>query len=336
MKTKIRASDFDVTGTVQVSSTETVRASVKDIFEQLYPEGEFEPLTTVFEDFRRLFEGDYPGYRGCDTVYHDLQHTLDITLALIRLIGGYERAHTDAPLGAENTKLALITALFHDSGYILRDDDDRINGAEYTRTHVTRGAQFMTEYLPTVGLAHMVNPATAIIHFTGYEVQPDTIEVSEPVHRVIGQLVGTADLVAQMADRCYLEKCRDRLFTEFVLGGLIGDDNTDVEETGTHEVTYESGLDLLRKTPAFFDNAFDRLNGPLEGVYKYFKVWFGNEDPYTSSIRQNREYLDKVLEGGDWSVLRRKPPVFTTGGQQQLEDTQEIALLRLRDSAEVD
>ncbi len=333
MKRQIRASDYDVTGTVQVSSAPAVCAAVKDIFLQLYPAGEFEPLTTVFEDFRRLFEGELPGYRGCDTVYHDMQHTLDITLALIRLVGGYERAHSDAPLGAENTKLALITALFHDSGYILKDDDDSINGAEYTRTHVTRGAEFMNEYLPTVGLAAMTGPATTIIHFTGYEIAPDQIEVTHPVHRLIGQLVGTADLMAQMADRCYLEKCRDRLFTEFVLGGLIGDDKT---VTGPTEVTYESGLDLLRKTPAFFDNALDRLNGPLNGVYKYFSFWFGSQDPYTASIQQNREYLDKVLESGDWSVLRRKPPVFTTGGQKQLEDTQEIALLRLRDSAEID
>lgn len=327
MNKQRRASDYDVTGTVQVSSAPAVRDAVRAIFSQLYPDGDFDPMPTVFEDFRRLFEGELPGYRGCDTVYHDLQHTLDITLAFMRLVGGYERRHADNPLGPENTKLGLVTALFHDSGYILRDDDDRINGAEYTRTHVTRGAQFMAEYFPTVGLAHMVAPATTIVHFTGYEVNPDDLEVDKPVHRIIGQLVGSADLVAQMADRCYLEKCRDRLFTEFVLGGLV---ETTVPD---EEKTYQSGLDLLKKTPAFFDNAFARLDGPLDGVYRYFSDWFGNGDPYTESIQQNRTYLEKVLEAGDWSILRRKPPVFTTGGQKQLEDTQEIALLRLRETA---
>ena len=36
----------------------------------------------------------------------------------------------------------------------------------------------------------------------------------------VGHLLGTADMIAQMADRCYLEKCRDRLYAEFVLGGV--------------------------------------------------------------------------------------------------------------------
>ncbi|NND61508.1 MAG: hypothetical protein HKN49_14715 [Gammaproteobacteria bacterium] len=323
MKQQRRASDYDVTGTVQVSSASAVRDVIRDMFDQLYPDGNFEPMPTVFEDFRRLFEGELPGFRGCDTVYHDMQHTLDITLAFMRLVGGYERRHPTEPLGPENCKLGLVTALFHDSGYILRDDDDRINGAEYTRTHVSRGARFMAEYFPTVGIGEMVEPATTIVHFTGYEVDPNTIDVAKPLHRVIGQLVGTADLVAQMADRCYLEKCRDRLFTEFVLGGLVESSPTE---------NFPSGIDLLRKTPEFFDNAFNRLDGPLEGVYSYFTDWFSTGDPYTESIYQNRRYLEKVLEAGDWSILRRKPPVFTTGGQQQLEDTQEIALIRLRES----
>lgn len=321
-----RASDFDVTGTVQVSDAAAVCAAVRDIFVRLYPDADYEPLPRVFEDFRRLFEGELPGFRGCDTVYHDLQHTLDMTLATMRLLGGYVRTRGSAAFGPDHAKLALVTALFHDSGYILRDDDDSINGAEYTRTHVSRSAQFMGEYLPTVGLGALADAAGTIVHFTGYEKNPDDIPVTDPVHRLVGQIVGTADLMAQMADRCYLEKCRDRLFTEFVLGGLaIGND-------GAGAVNYESGLDLLRKTPQFFDSAQERLEGPLEGVYRFFAAWFDGEDPYTASIARNREYLDRVLEKGDWSILRRKPPVFTTGGQKQLEDTQEIALLRLRDS----
>lgn len=333
MSSNRRPSDFDVTGTVQVSDADTVRDSVRDMFTQLYPGSEFEPMSRVFEDFRRLFQGELPGYRGCDTVYHDMQHTLDITLATMRLIGGYERAmRPDTELGPDNARLALITALFHDSGYILREDDDSINGAEYTRTHVTRSAQFMAEYLPSVGLEHLVEAASSIVHFTGYERNPDDISVPDPIHRLVGQLVGTADLMAQMADRCYLEKCRDRLFTEFVLGGLAIGDNGD----GAPAVNFESGLDLLRKTPEFFDSAQARLDDAMGGVYRHFSDWFGGRDPYTESIAQNRLYLDRVLEQGDWSILRRKPPVFTTGGQKQLEDTQEIALLRLRDSAAMD
>ena len=62
--------------------------------------------------------------------------------------------------------------------------------------------------------------ASMIVHYTGYELDLDTIELDDPRDTLCGHLLGTADLIAQMADRCYLEKCRDRLYKEFVLGGV--------------------------------------------------------------------------------------------------------------------
>ncbi len=112
------------------------------------------PLARAFEHFERLFAGEVEGFHGVDTVYHDRQHTLDITLALARLIVGFERqADEQQRLGAERALVGLITGLFHDVGYLRRADDlESRNGAEFTRTHVSRGARFLTEYLPEVGL----------------------------------------------------------------------------------------------------------------------------------------------------------------------------------------
>ena len=84
-----------------------------------------------------------------------MQHSLDDTLAMARLLVGYERTHTrEQRLGAERAVIGLVTALFHDAGYIREmADTQHRNGAEFTRTHVTRGAQFLARYLPTIGLA---------------------------------------------------------------------------------------------------------------------------------------------------------------------------------------
>jgi len=61
--------------------------------------------------------------------------------------------------------------------------------------------------------------ATQIVHFTGYELKSIQIRLDD--RRPQGRSpLGTADMTAQMADRCYLEKCRDRLYPEFVLGGI--------------------------------------------------------------------------------------------------------------------
>ncbi|MDH3587946.1 MAG: hypothetical protein OEQ74_00945 [Gammaproteobacteria bacterium] len=324
-----RLSDFDVTGTVQVSCAHTVRDAVRDIFAQLYPNQSFDTLAQVFDDFRRLFQGEYPGYRGCDTVYHDMQHTLDMTLAMARLIGGWEKAHeAEEQLGFQNATLGIVTALFHDSGYILHEGDDQtVNGAEFTLVHITRGVNWLREYLPTIGLDHLVAASVEVIHFTGYEKPIDQIELDDLKHRTVGKLLGTADLMAQMSDRCYLEKCRDRLYSEFVLGGLAVNENGD----GDTAVNYESGLDLLKKTPEFFDRVTnERLDGVFEGVYSYFSDWFDGDDPYNHMVQQNLDYLAKIMETGDWSILRRQPPLFTTS-ENQLEDTQKMVQLRLRD-----
>src|SRR6184192_517536 len=141
--TSVRRSDFDVTNSVQVSSPRPVLRAVEVLYRPTWPGLSMEPLARAFEHFERLFAGLVPGYHGVDTVYHDRQHTLDITLALARLLVGYERQQNESGrLGGARAVVGLITGLFHDVGYLRRTDDrDSRNGAEFTRTHVSRGAR---------------------------------------------------------------------------------------------------------------------------------------------------------------------------------------------------
>jgi hypothetical protein len=309
--TSARRSDFDVTDTVQVSSTTAVEAAVEALFAPTWPSVSLEPLRRAFAHFERLFAGEVPGYHGVDTVYHDRQHTLDITLALARLLVGYERqAEPAARLGGERAIAGLITGLFHDVGYLRRTDEhDSRNGAEFTRVHVSRGARFLEDYLPRIGLAHWVPFAREVIHFTGYEFPAAQIEARLGDRRdiVAGHLLGTADMIAQMADRCYLEKCRDRLYVEFVLGGVA----LPVSPSGQTEVKYASGLDLLRQTPQFVDEVrAKRLDGQFGGVYRHIEILYNGRNPYIEAIDRNVEFLRRVLRSENWRLLRRRPPIF--------------------------
>jgi hypothetical protein len=304
-----RRSDYDVTNTVQVSSAVAVRRAVEELYTRTWPGGPVDRLGLAFTDFERLFGGQFPGYLGCDTVYHDVQHSLDDTLAMARLLVGYERSHTpEQRLGAERALLGIVVALFHDAGYIRQTDDTKHrNGAEFTRTHVGRSAQFLARYLPTIGMAEWVPVATQIVHFTGYELRFDQIRLDDARDRKVGHLMGTADMTAQMADRCYLEKCRDRLYPEFVLGGIAVANG----EQGL-KVTYGSGLDVLRQTPEFVAETMrTRLDGEFGGAYRYFEVLFGGRNPYMEAIEGNLGYLRQVLQTKRWSMLRRVPPCFT-------------------------
>ena len=305
-----RRNDFDVTNAVQVSKPAAVRDAVHELFADTFPGASFDKLWLAFHDFERLFTGNYPGYLGCDTTYHDLQHTLDMTLALARLLVGYERSVDPAErLGAHRAQMVIVTSLFHDSGYIrhAERDSEFQNGAEFTLYHVSRSADFLRRYLPEIGLSRDVGVSSMIVHFTGYELDLDQIELDDPRDAICGHLLGTADLIAQMADRCYLEKCRDRLYKEFVLGGIA----VESAAPGEFVVRYESGIDLLRKTPAFYKQVSkERLEAKFNRAYRYVEVLYDGGNPYVEAIKMNLTHLVRVLKSDEWRLLRRSPPYF--------------------------
>src|SRR5918996_2111087 len=104
-----RLNQNDVTNRVNVEDPDRVRDAVLAIFGARYPGSDFAPLSRAFDDLRALFEGRFPGYLACDTLYHDLRHTLDMTLAMARLIDGHERicAQPDR-LGARRAMLGVL------------------------------------------------------------------------------------------------------------------------------------------------------------------------------------------------------------------------------------
>jgi hypothetical protein len=324
--TQYRRSDFDVTNTVQVSSADAVRHAVGQLFCEIWPETRLELLDQAFSDFERLYHGRFPGYHGCDTIYHDLQHSLDGTLAAARLVVAHDRTHAaEQQLGAERAMVAVIVALFHDAGYIRRIDEHmHSNGAEFTQHHVSRSSEFLCLYLPTLGLSNWAAISAQMVHFTGYEKKFNQIELPDPLDRIAGHLIGTGDLIAQMSDRCYLEKCRDHLYPEFVLGGIAAPID------GTAEARFLSGLDLLRQTPEFFaETRRTRLDGEFNGAYRALAVLFNGRNPYMEIIERNLEYLGEVLSTGNWPMLRREPPCFTWE-QNPLQKVRELMSTYLR------
>src|SRR3954454_19943819 len=188
-----RRSDYDVTDTVLVSSAPDVRHAVEELFAKVWPGHKFPAFAHVFHDFERMFSGRMPGYFGVDTVYHDQQHTLDITLATARLIVGHELTVPEAQrFGAERAMLGIVVALFHDVGYLRTTrDTDVPNGAEFTTVHVSRGAAFPREYLPKIDLARWADVAADIIHYTDYDRPFKNSRGPDPRDDKLGDFAGT-------------------------------------------------------------------------------------------------------------------------------------------------
>jgi len=302
-----RRSNYDITDDVELTNADHVRKAVCTIFHSAFNQYNQAAITQAFDDCERLFEGDFPTYLPCDTLYHDKQHTLDMTLALARLIDGHERSVAkDERIGAERAVIAIITALYHDSGYIRHEHDhNHFNGAEYMPVQVSRSADFLKRYLHKINLGEYAQVAANMVHYTGYEVTPNNIHLPDEKWHLLGHMLGTADLISQMSDRCYLEKCRDRLYPEFVLGGLA----VTTDARGRKIECYTSGEDLLSKTPAFYETDVEhRLNVLFNSVYNYEIAHFGGERYYINGLGKNQSYLKKVMKAGDFCLLRRKPP----------------------------
>ena len=301
-----RRNDYDVTDRVNTTEPASVNGEVNRIFLELYPNASTHVLNRCFRDLTRLQRGEYPGYHACDTSYHNLQHSLDVTLAMARLMDGYERTQDrSSELGARLFRFGIVTALFHDIGYLRKINDTRHkNGAEYTLKHVTRGAKFLEDYMNRIGMAELAPIASQIIHFTGYEKPIAKIDVPNLSFRLLGNMLGTADIIAQMADRCYLEKCRDRLYPEFVEGGLAARDESDRRSS----VMFRSVGDLMVKTPHFYKTATVRLNDQLGSAHGYAGKHFGGQNLYFDEIEKNMQYATAVAQQGDLTLLRREPP----------------------------
>lgn len=131
-----------------------------------------------------------------------------------------------------------------------------------------------------------ITDAARIIECTCLGLAADKLDFDSDQARTCGQILATADLLAQMADREYLEKLL-LLYLEFAEAGL----------------PYESPHDLLEKTHGFHDMMNNRMDGPLAGMRQYalphfIHRWDIHEDLYDKSIQANMSYLYTVLEQG--------------------------------------
>lgn len=244
---------------------------------------DFRPCEQAYGHVVRLFEGRYPGYRGSNTSYHDLAHTMHVSLALVRLMHG---AFTEGErfTGGEVT-LAIISGLMHDTGYIQTADDLEGTGAKYTLTHISRSIEFVVQhYRHDPDFSGKMPLFRDILNCTGLNTKVSEIIFPTRAVELLGKMLGTADLLGQMSDRYYLEKLPE-LYDEFVEAGIGG---------------YADRLDLLEKTFAFYDMTKRRFTLELGDVYRYAQAhfrrrWGIDENLYLTAIERNMGYLEAVL-----------------------------------------
>lgn len=269
---------------IPMDSPEAVLNEVQVILDLISPDFDPAPVRSAFTKTVALYEGSWPGYKACNTEYHDLHHITDTLLAMARLIHG--AVLTGKAFNDHNIVLGLIAALLHDAGYIQEKDDLEGTGAKYTASHVQRSINFLQLHGPEYGLAdEAILTVEAMIICT--DIAADIASINFPTSQIelLGKMLGTADLLAQMADRTYLEKLLF-LYHEFKEADFGG---------------YQSELDLLRKTVGFYDFIAKRLKTTLDGTNRFMishfaSRWSIRADLYHEAIENQKNYLKQILE----------------------------------------
>jgi hypothetical protein len=260
-----------------------VEKEVGAIHATLFPDGERAFVPRAFGWATQCFRGEHADYLPIDVGYHDLEHTLQGTLCLARLLQGRHRAGVLPRLTVEAFELGMLAILFHDTGYLKRRGDPDGTGAKYTAVHVGRSAAFAREFLRPRGYSDAAVLAVEnMINCTGIGTDPQAIRFQDELERTVGYALGTADLLGQMAAADYVEKL-PVLYAEFAEAARHATAGT------AHLFAFESAGALMRNTPAFWeryvrpkiDDVFRRLYDFLRDPYP------GGPNPYVQRIEQN-------------------------------------------------
>ena len=259
-----------------------VAAFVEGKFAAMYPGARSTWLKRIFRDMEALFTGRHPDFASCDVRYHDFEHTLQATVCLTLILEGRHIAGVEPNLTPRQFQLAMAGVLLHDSGYLRVRSDMKGTGAKYTYCHVLRSCAFAASYLPTLGANdYEVEAVLGAINCTGPTKQVSRLFFREPVERVVGCALATADYLGQMAAADYPDEL-EILFDEF----KESDDYIHLPESRR---AFKSASELTSMTPLFWKKWVQpKLEADYQAMYRFLaRPYPQGPNPYLSAIEKN-------------------------------------------------
>ena len=278
---------------VDMESPRAVHSEVLHILSLINANFATAPVDRTFNFTLDLYEGKLQEYKACNTDYHNLRHITDTYLAMARLLHGAGLSGAD--LSDREIFLGLTGALMHDTGMIQESCDIEGTGAKHTQEHVKLSMDFIAKHAADIHLsAQDIKDLRDMILCTDLTADIPAISFSTPKIELLGKILATADLIAQMADRTYLEKLLF-LYHEFREA-----------EMGN----FKNEIDFLHQTLNFFEISAKRFNETLDNTCRYmvphFKARWGiDENLYILSLENQRKFLEKILADKNISVYQK-------------------------------
>jgi hypothetical protein len=228
-----------------------------------------------------LFHGRNAKFLPCDTAFHDFDHTMQATAAVVELLEAQRRNPVIATLSERDWEITVASVILHDTGYLKHRNDPDGSGAKYTAIHVGRSCFFAWDMLPAFGFNRdELRQVQNAICATAISVNMDELPFREPREWLIAALVGTGDMLGQMAAEDYPERLAG-LYLEFREGMQF----SRFEKTSF--AVYKNLLDLLQGTERFFNGyVMHMLEGEWRSVYRVLDDRRGSNH-YIERIRTN-------------------------------------------------
>lgn len=276
---------------VATNDLSAVKTEVQAAYLAMFPQGNHDFIARVFSWTEECFTGRYGDYQAIDARYHDLEHTLQGTLCMARLLRCRHEAGALPILSQHIVELGILGILLHDTGYLKHRSDITGTGAKYTATHVLRSLEFAHQLLGTKGVpAADIRAVQNMIRCTGIDAFLESIAFANEEERIVGHALGTADLLGQMAADDYVEKL-PVLYDEFQEAARHDRGHTDfiTKFGGAH--------DLLQRTPAFWrDFVRPKLDKDFSGLYRFLNQPYPDgKNWYVERIEANMERIREQL-----------------------------------------
>ena len=278
---------FPVVDTRDLSA---VQSEVESIFSSLFPEADGHFIARAFAWSDQFFGGRYSGYQAIDARYHDLEHTLQGTLCLARLLRGRHFAGVRPVLTPKMFELGLLAILMHDTGYLKRSDDTEGTGAKYTLTHVRRSSEFAKSFLSEKGYnASDTHTVQNMIRCTGVNVDLTTIPFTSELEQAVAFALGTSDLLGQMAAPDYVEKL-PVLYLEFAEAAKFSGGES------PRAIVFRSPEELMQNTPVFWQNyVWPKIEKDFGGLHRFLNDPFPDgPNFYLDAIKVNITKLRRL------------------------------------------
>lgn len=271
---------------------------------QICPDLNAQLIRDVHNEVTHYFNGSHPKFKKNTLPYHNLRHTMMVVLASARLFHGLRC--NSVSFSSTTLFKGLLAAYFHDTGMLIKSGDHSERATDFIANHETRSIDFLVEYCDEKRFDNeMVKDCSTIINYTILDLDPAMQEIHSLDIQIAGQVVGSADILAQMADRYYLEYL-PLLFNELKSAGLN---------------THDTALELIVQTASFYHNVvLKRLVNTFSNTSRFMKSHFRerymiDRNLYKENIDKNIKYLKNIAEKCSsiecvGSYLKRNPPII--------------------------